>query len=400
MKKVSAVKILSGSLLLLSALVFGGCSKAKREAVVKVGLLHSLSGSMAMSETAVRDAELLAIQEINERGGVLGHRIEAVTADGESNPQVFAKRAVKLLEKDNVATVFGCWMSTARKAVKPIFEEHWKLLWYPVQYEGMEASPCIMYAGSAPNQQIVPAVDYCIKKVGKRVFLVGSDYIFARTANQIIRAHMKTNGGIIVGEEYASLDCVDYEDVVRKIKEAKPDFVMNTINGESNIAFFHQLYKAGIRSSEIPVMSFSIAEGEVYAIDKDYLVGHLCAWNYFQTTSNEENRAFVAAYKKAFGENRVTSSPIEAAYLSVHLWAKACEKAGTFETEPVRIAAKGLEIDSPEGHVVIDGLNQHLYKPFRVGRFNDRGLIDELYFDTELVKPDPYLSTYAWARGL
>lgn len=398
---LTVIKSAGVLLLISSGTLLSSCSRvARHESVVKVGILHSLSGSMAMSEAPVRDAELLAIQEINAAGGVLGHKIEAIVKDGESEPTVFAKQAKRLLENDNVATVFGCWMSTARKVVKPIFEEHWKLLWYPVQYEGMEASPCIMYTGSAPNQQIVPAVDYCVKKIGKRVFLVGSDYIFSRTANQIIRSNMKNNGGIIVGEEYTSLNSVDYEEVINKISEAKPDVVLNTINGESNISFFHQLYKAGLTSDKLTVMSFSIAEGEVYSIDKDYLAGHLCAWNYFQTTSNEENRAFVAAYKKAYGENRVTSSPIEAGYLAVYLWAAACEKAGTFDTEAVRIAAKGLELDTPEGHIVVDGLNQHLYKPFRIGRFNDKGLIDEIYFTTELVKPDPYLSTYTWARGL
>ncbi len=392
---------LSSLLLLTFSLVLLGCPEGvKKEKTVKVGILHSLSGSMAMSESPVRDAELLAINEINEAGGVLGCKIIPITADGESDPQVFAKRAQSLLEKDKVATVFGCWMSTARKAVIPLFEEHWKLLWYPVQYEGMEASPCIMYTGSAPNQQIVPAVDYCVQKIGKKVFLIGSDYIFARTANKIIKAHLKDTGAQIVGEEYSSLNCVDYEECIQKIKEAQPDFIMNTINGESNISFFHQLYKAGIKSSDIPVMSFSIAEGEVYSIDKDYLAGHLCSWNYFQTTSNQSNRNFVAAYKKAYGENRVTSSPIEAGYLAVYLWAKACEKAGTFDTEAVRIAVKGLEMDSPEGHITVDGLNQHLYKPFRIGRFNDKGLIDEMYISTEMVKPDPYLSTYTWAKGL
>ena len=383
----------------LSALLLVSCNEKKAE-TVKVGLLHSLSGTMSISETAVRDAELLAISEINQNGGVLGKQIEAVQADGASEPQVFAQKARELLQNEKVVTVFGCWTSASRKAVKPIFEELYGLLWYPVQYEGMEASPNIMYMGASPNQQIVPAVDYCAQNIGKRMFLIGSDYVFPRTANKIIKAQIAELNGECVGEEYLPMGATNFSEVVSKILAAKPDVILNSLNGDSNVSFFAALAKAGITSKTIPVMSFSIAEEEVAKMDLANLAGHLVSWNYYETTQTPRNEKFVSDYKEQYGEDRMTGDPIEAAYIAVYMWAAACEKAGGFEVEAVRVASKGLSFTAPEGTVTIDGGNQHLYKQVRIGKINDKGLIDEVWSTPSAVKPDPYLSTYSWARGL
>ncbi len=386
--------------IVLFALLFSSCNE-KPKNTVKVGLLHSLSGTMSISETAVRDAELLAISEINKNGGVLGKQIEAIQADGASEPQIFAQKARELLQDEKVVTVFGCWTSASRKAVKPIFEELYGLLWYPVQYEGMEASPNIMYMGASPNQQIVPAVDYCAETIGKKMFLVGSDYVFPHTANKIIKAQLaQIDGGECVGEEYVPMGSTNFNNIVSKILAAKPDVILNSLNGDSNVAFFATLAKAGITSSTIPVMSFSIAEEEVAKMDLNNLAGHLVSWNYYETTQTPRNEKFVSDYKTAYGDDRMTGDPIEAAYIAVYMWAAACEKAQSFEVEAVRVASKGLSITAPEGTVTIDGANQHLYKQVRIGKINNKGLIDEVWTTPSAVKPDPYLSTYPWARGL
>jgi urea transport system substrate-binding protein len=398
MKKVNL--FVGAAIAILSVTAFSSCAKKDGGKTVKVGILHSLSGTMAISETSVRDAELLAINEINAKGGVLGKQIEVAQEDGASEPQIFAERARKLIQSDKVATIFGCWTSASRKAVKPVVEETGALLWYPVQYEGMEMSPNIMYMGAAPNQQAVPAVDFCTEKFGKNIFLVGSDYVFPRTANKIIKAQLNYLGGSVAGEEYTPMGHTDFATIVSKIKAAKPDCIINTLNGDSNVAFFKQLTDAGITASTIPVMSFSIAEEEVGGVGIENLKGHYVAWNYYQTTQTSENSAFVAAYKKAYGEKRVTDDPIEAGYIGVYLWAMACEKAGSFDVEKVKAAAKGISFNAPEGKVTLDGDNQHIYKPVRIGKINSTGLIDEVWSTSGAVKPDPYLSTYGWAKGL
>ena len=384
---------------LILPLLLTSC-KEKEENTVKVGLLHSLSGTMAISEVPVRDSELLAIKEINEAGGVLGKQIVVVEEDGESDPGTFADKAEKLLTQDKVVTVFGCWTSASRKAVMPVFEKYYGLLWYPVQYEGMEASPNIMYMGASPNQQVVPAVDYCAKNFGKRMYLLGSDYIFPRTANRIIRAQLGDMEGECVGETYVPMGHRDFSEVIEEIKAEKPDVVINSLNGDSNVYFFKQLSDAGFTAENLPVMSFSISEEEVNTIGVEYLKGNLVAWNYYETTETKRNAKFVSDYKSEYGSDRVTGDPIEAGYIAVHMWAKACEKAGSFDVEAVRIAAKGLSFTAPEGTVTIDGENQHLYKQVRIGKINEKGLIDEIWATPGAIKPDPYLSTYEWALGL
>jgi urea transport system substrate-binding protein len=367
---------------------------------IKVGILHSLSGTMAISEKSVRDAELLAIEEINNAGGVLKKRIEPVIEDGASDWPTFAEKAKKLIQSDHVATVFGCWTSASRKAVLPVFESLKALLWYPVQYEGLEASPYIFYTGAAPNQQIVPAVEYLLKEGRQRMFLLGSDYVFPRTANEIIKLQLAAQGGTLAGEEYTPLGHTDYSTVVTKILAAKPDVVFNTLNGDSNVAFFKQLKDAGNTPDKIQTLSVSVAEEEVRGIGAANMAGHLASWNYYQTTNTPENKKFVEAYKARFGANRVTDDPIEAAYIGVYLWSKAVEKAGATDVEKVKAAAKGLEFAAPEGMVKINGANQHISKPVRIGKVREDGLFDEVWSTGKPVEPDPFLEGYSWAASL
>lgn len=383
---------------MLTACGSGGGSSSGDGDTVKVGLLHSLTGSMAISEKSVRDAEVLAIKEINAAGGVNGKQIEYVEEDGASEPSTFATKAEKLIDSEGVSTIFGCWTSSSRKAVKPIVEEYGSLLWYPVQYEGMESSSNIVYTGAAPNQQIVPAIDYLLEQGYKKFFLLGSDYVFPRTANMIINAQLEAKGAEAVGEEYADMDQTDFAAIISKIEAAKPDVIINTLNGTGNVSFFKQMSEKNYTSSDYMTMSFSIAEEEVATIGADILKGHMVSWNYYQTTDTEKNKEFVKAYKDAYGENRVTSDPAEAAYDAVYLWKAACEKADSFEPEDVIKAVESGEIsfDAPEGTVTIQGDNHHLVKPVRIGQVGDDGLINEIYA-TDPVAPDPYLSTYDWA---
>ncbi len=367
---------------------------------VKVGILHSLSGTMSISEVTVKNSELMAIKEINAKGGVLGKQIEAVVEDGASDWPTFAEKARKLISEDKVATVFGGWTSSSRKAMLPVFEELNGLLWYPVQYEGLESSPNIFYTGATTNQQIIPSVDFLLEKGKKKVFLLGSDYVFPRTANKIIKAQLAAKGGETVAEEYTPLGHTDYTTIIAKIKEAKPDVVYNTLNGDSNVAFFKQLKDAGISAADLMTISVSVAEEEVKGIGPEYLTGHLVAWDYYQTTDTPENKIFVESFKKEYGPDSVTSDPMEAGYVAVYLWAAAAQKAGSFEVDKVKEAAKGIEFNAPEGKVTIDGDNQHIYKTVRIGEIKEDGQIVELWNSGGPVKPDPYLTTYDWAKGL
>lgn len=404
MKKVRMKKFLAVlSVAAMTAAMFTACGNNESSDsgdgdTVKVGLLHSLTGSMAISEKSVRDAEVLAIKEINAAGGVNGKQIEYVEEDGASEPSTFATKAEKLIDSEGVSTIFGCWTSSSRKAVKPIVEEYGSLLWYPVQYEGMESSSNIVYTGAAPNQQIVPAIDYLLDQGYKKFFLLGSDYVFPRTANMIINAQLEAKGAEVVGEEYADMDQTDFAVIISKIEAAKPDVIINTLNGTGNVSFFKQMSEKNYTSNEYMTMSFSIAEEEVATIGADILKGHMVSWNYYQTTDTDKNKDFVTAYKEAYGENRVTSDPAEAAYDAVYLWKEACEKADSFEPEDVIKAVETGEIsfDAPEGTVTIQGDNHHLVKPVRIGQVGEDGLINEVYA-TDPVAPDPYLSTYDWA---
>ncbi|MDX3695446.1 urea ABC transporter substrate-binding protein [Streptomyces europaeiscabiei] len=367
---------------------------------VKVGLLNSLSGTMAISEVTVHNALLLAVKEINAAGGVLGKKLKPISQDGASDWPTFAEKAEALITDDKVVATFGCWTSASRKAVKPVFERYKSLLFYPVQYEGLEQSPYIFYIGATTNQQIVPALDYLKKQGLTRLYLVGSDYVFPRTANKIIKAYAQAQGMKVVGEDYAPLGSTEFSTIVNKVKDAGADAVFNTLNGDSNVAFFKEYKSAGLAAKSLPVLSVSIAEEEVKSIGTQYLEGQLTAWNYYETTPGAANTKFVAAYQAAYGKDKPTSDPMEAAYISVYLWKEMVEKAGSFDVPKVKKASGGIELAAPEGKVAVDGATQHVYKTARIGRIGSDGLIEEVWNSGKPIKPDPYLKGYDWAAGL
>ncbi|HEY0344353.1 MAG TPA: urea ABC transporter substrate-binding protein [Solirubrobacteraceae bacterium] len=378
-----------------------GSGASGSQTTIPVGILHSLSGTMAISEVSVKNAELLAIDEINKAGGVLGKKLKPVIEDGASDWPTFAEKAQKLISTDKVAATFGGWTSASRKAMLPVFERNRALLYYPVQYEGLEASPYIFYTGATTNQQIIPGLEFLKDKLHvKKLFLVGSDYVFPRTANKEIKAWAKANGMSIVGEEYSPLGNTDYATTVNKIKQANPDAVFQTINGDSNVAFWKQFHDSGLDAKKIPVMSVSTAEDEVRGVGIKNIVGQYVAWNYYQTTPGAKNAAFVKAYKAKYGADHVTDDPIEAGYVGVHLWALAAQKAGSTDPEKVKAASKGLTFDAPEGLVTVDGENQHIHKTARIGQLQSSGLINEVGGSKTPIKPDPFLKTYSWAKGL
>ncbi|AWZ26268.1 urea ABC transporter substrate-binding protein [Rhodococcus pyridinivorans] len=367
---------------------------------VKVGSLNSLSGTMAISEVTVRDSIALAVEEINADGGVLGKQIEIVSEDGASEPTVFAEKAEKLIGSDCVAAVFGGWTSSSRKAMLPVFEDRNALLYYPVQYEGLESSSNIFYTGATTNQQIVPALDYLKEQGVKSLYLVGSDYVFPQTANRIIKAYAEANDIEIKGEDYTPLGSTDFSTIVNKVRTADADAVFNTLNGDSNVAFFREYTNAGLNAKDMPVVSVSIAEEEVGGIGAQNIEGQLTAWNYYQTVDSPENTSFVEAYKAKYGANKPTSDPMEAAYTSVYLWKNTVEKAESFEVDDVVEAADGVTFDAPEGTVTIDGDNHHITKTARVGEIRGDGLIYTVWESDGAIEPDPYLESYDWASGL
>lgn len=378
---------------------------------VKVGSLNSLSGTMAISEVTVRDAIALAVEEINAEGGVLGKQIQVVGEDGASDPAVFAQKAEKLIKDDCVAAVFGGWTSSSRKAMLPVFEDNNSLLYYPVQYEGLESSDNIFYTGATTNQQIVPALDYLKERGVTSLYLVGSDYVFPQTANRIIKAYAAANGIEIKGEDYTPLGSTDFSTIVNKVRGSNAGAVFNTLNGDSNVAFFKEYTNAGLNPEKMPVVSVSIAEEEVKGIGAQNIDGQLTAWNYYQTLDNPANKAFVEAFQQKFGADRVTSDPMQAAYVSVYLWKNTVEKAAenlgegadagdAFATRSVQDNADGVTFEAPEGLVTINGENHHITKTARIGEIRPDGLIYTVWESAGPIDPDPFLTSYPWAAGL
>ncbi|WP_167102930.1 urea ABC transporter substrate-binding protein [Mycobacterium sp. DL592] len=411
---VNRSALAAGSVVFAASLVLSGCGSkasetdsAKSESCVdtsgssiKVGSLNSLSGTMAISEVTVRDSIKLAVDEINAKGGVLGKQITIVGEDGASDPAVFAQKAEKLIKDDCVAAVFGGWTSSSRKAMLPVFESNNSLLYYPVQYEGLESSKNIFYTGATTNQQIVPALDYLKEKGVKSLYLVGSDYVFPQTANRIIKAYAAANGIEIKGEDYTPLGSTDFSTIVNKVRASNAGAVFNTLNGDSNVAFFKEYTNAGLTAQKMPVVSVSIAEEEVQGIGAQNIEGQLTAWNYYQTLDNPVNKAFVAAFKAKYGANRVTSDPMEAAYVSVYLWKNTVEKAKSFDVKAIQDNCAGVTFDAPEGLVTIDGENHHITKTARIGEIHPDGLIYTIWSSPGPITPDPYLKSYPWAKGL
>lgn len=368
---------------------------------IKVGVLNSLSGTMAISEVAVKNATLMAVDEINKSGGVLGQQLVPVVQDGASDWPTFAEKAKLLMQNEKVAATFGCWTSASRKAVLPVVEQLNGLLYYPVQYEGLEASKNIFYIAAPPNQQIIPAVTYLLQQGMKNMYLLGSDYVFPRTANKVIKAQLQAEGGKTVAEDYTPLGNTDYSAVVSKIKSAKPDVVFNTLNGDSNVAFFKQLKAAGLSAENMPVMSVSVAEVEVAGIGVDNFKGQLTAWNYFQSIKADANAKFVANYQGRYGTNQVTDDPIEHAYAAVYLWARTAEKAKSTDVEQVRSASNGVSFDSPQGTIVLDGETQHIFQKTMIGKAGTDGQFQVVWDSgADPLKPDPYLKTYSWGASV
>ena len=378
---------------------------------VKIGVLHSLSGTMAISETSLRDVVLMAVDEINKKGGVLGEKIEPVVVDPASDWPLFAEKAKQLILEDKVAVTFGCWTSVSRKSCLPVFEEYNQLLFYPVQYEGEEQSLNVFYTAASPNQQLVPAAEYMMSELNsKKFYLLGTDYVFPRTANKVLKAFLKTKGvpdeNII--EEYTPFHHQDYQTIVGKIKAfaASGDAcVLSTINGDSNVPFYKEFANQGLSSEDCPIMAFSVSEDELRAMDVPPLVGHLAAWNYFQSIKTKENIQFVRTFKTYCkekglpgGSKRVTCDPIEAAYFGVYVWAAACEKAGTFDVDKVRNAVYGMEFDAPGGKKKMHPNNQHTLKPVYVGEILKNGQFKIVYKSDGLVSPDSY-SAYLHPDG-
>lgn len=393
--------------LVLAVLTAGPISKAKAADEVKIGILHSLTGTMAISETSLRDVVLMAVEEINASGGVLGKKIKPVVVDPASNWDLFAEKAKELLVQEKVAVTFGCWTSVSRKSVLPVYEQYNGLLFYPVQYEGEEQSPNIFYTGASPNEQLIPAAEYMMSKDGgskKKFYLLGTDYVFPRTANKVLKAFLLSKGvpESNIVEEYTPFGHSDYQTIVGKIKAfAKQGdaCVLSTINGDSNVPFYKEFANQGLTAKTCPVMAFSVAEDELRSMETEKLVGHLAAWNYFQSIDTPENKKFVAAFKAYCkknnlpgGDARVTDDPIEAAYFGVYVWKAAVEKAGSFEVDKVRKAVLGLEFDAPGGKKKMHPTNHHTFKPVLIGEIRADGQFDVIWQTPGLVEPESYSS--------
>jgi urea transport system substrate-binding protein len=377
--------LLSGAFTLLS---FSLVSQAQ-EGTVKVGIIHSLTGTMAMSEASMVDAEKLAINEINASGGVLGKTIDPIVEDGASDWPTFAEKARKLTENDHVAVTFGAYTSASRKAVLPVFERNKGLLYYPAFYEGLEKSPSIIYIGAEASQQTLAAVSWLMANKGKSVYLVGSDYVWPRTTNKLARVSVTKQGGSIVGEDYLPLGNIEFSSVINKIKAAKPDIVLSTIVGGSSVAFYKQLKAAGIDSSNQTLMALAVTEEEVTGIGAENLTGFLTCMSYFQSLKNPVNEKFVAAFKARYGEKRVVGDTIAEAYTAVYLWKKAVEKAGSFDVPAVIAASSELTLDAPEGEIEVHKDNHHMWKRALIGTINTQGQVDVIY-QSAPIEPNPF----------
>lgn len=374
---------------------------------IKVGILHSLSGTMAISETALKETALMTIAEINAKGGVMGKKLEPVVVDPASNWPLFAEKARQLLTQDKVAVVFGCWTSVSRKSVIPVFKELNGLLFYPVQYEGEELEKNVFYTGAAPNQQAIPAVEYLMSKEGgsaKRWVLLGTDYVYPRTTNKILRAFLKSKGvaEADIMEEYTPFGHSDYQTIIAKIKkfasEGKKTAVVSTINGDSNVPFYKELGNAGLKATDVPVVAFSVGEEELRGVDTKPLVGHLAAWNYFQSIKNPTNDAFIKMYKDWAKKQKlpnadtvVTNDPMEATYIGIHMWKQAVEKAKSTDVDKVIAAMGGQTFKAPSGFTIkMDEKNHHLHKPVFIGEVKSDGQFNVVWKTKGPIKAAPW----------
>ena len=391
-------------LLIASSIVASGfiTQIAMAADTIKIGVLHSLSGTMAISETTLKDTVLMMIEEQNKAGGVLGKQLEAVVVDPASNWPLFAEKTRELLAKEKVDVIFGCWTSVSRKSALPVLEELNGLLFYPVQYEGEESSKNVFYTGAAPNQQAIPAVDYLMNDMGAtRWVLAGTDYVYPRTTNKILKAYLQSKGvkdeDIMVN--YTPFGHSDWQGIVSDIKKfgsaGKKTAVVSTINGDANIPFYKELGNQGVSAEDIPVIAFSVGEEELSGFDTKPLVGHLAAWNYFQSVESDENEAFIAAWKKYIGDDkRVTNDPMEATYIGFKMWVKAVEKAGTADVDAVEQALIGVAVPNLTGGIAVMNANHHLSKPVLIGEIQEDG-----QFEVVSATPDTVIGD-AWSDFL
>ncbi len=391
-----------------AALMSGGlAAQAADKSPIKVGILHSLSGTMAISETALKDMALMTIDEINKSGGVLGRQLEPVVVDPASDWPLFAEKGRQLLSQDKVAVTFGCWTSVSRKSVLPVYKELNGLLFYPVQYEGEELEKNVFYTGAAPNQQAIPAVEYLMSADGggaKRFVLLGTDYVYPRTTNKILRAFLKSKGvaDADIMEEYTPFGHADYQTIIAKIKkfaaEGKKTAVVSTINGDSNVPFYKELGNQGLKAKDVPVVAFSVGEEELRGVDTKPLVGHLAAWNYFMSLKNPANAAFTkkwAEYAKANklpgADKPITNDPMEATYIGIHMWKQAVEKAGTTDVNKVIAAVGGQKFNAPDGFTIeMDPKNHHLHKPVFIGEIKADGQFNVVWKTKGPIKAEPW----------
>ncbi|TCT05717.1 urea ABC transporter substrate-binding protein [Paralcaligenes ureilyticus] len=373
---------------------------------IKVGILHSLSGTMAISETSLKDVALMTIAEINAQGGVLGKQLEPVVVDPASNWPLFAEKARQLLSQDKVAVVFGCWTSVSRKSVLPVFKELNGLLFYPVQYEGEEMEKNVFYTGAAPNQQAIPAVEYLMSEDGggaKRFVLLGTDYVYPRTTNKILRAFLHSKGvkDSDIEEVYTPFGHSDYQTIVANIKKfamGGKTAVISTINGDSNVPFYKELGNAGLKATDVPVMAFSVGEEELRGMDTKPLVGHLAAWNYFESVKNPVNAEFIKkwkAYAKAKNlpnaATAVTNDPMEATYIGIHMWKQAVEQARSTDVDKVIAAMGGQTFGAPDGFTVeMDKTNHHLHKPVYIGEIRGDGQFNSVWKTKGPIRAQPW----------
>ncbi len=357
---------------------------------IKVGVLFSKTGELATSEASLIKGVTLGVEEINAKGGLLGRKLQIVFADGQSSDDVFAKEARRLIKNEQVSILFACLTSSCRKRVKDVVEEENHLLMYPVVYEGLEQSPNIIYLGAAPNQQIIPAIKWAMDHLGKRFYLVGSDYIWPRIANEIIKAEVKNLGGEILGEDYIPLGDTEMRPTVQHILEKKPQIILHTLVGTSNKPFFEALYQAGITPKKIPVLTFAISEAQVRDFKLTNIAGDYTAWSYFDTVVDPENTAFVKQFKARFGQDRITNDFIASAYTGVKLWAQAVDDARTDDVLAVRDTLLRQSVHSPGGPVYIDPINRHAWKVVRIGQFLENGQVKVLWESAKPIPPEPY----------
>ena len=403
MSRRFALKTLSAAVA-LSCATFAGTAMAQN--TIKVGILHSLSGTMAISETVLKDVALMAIEEINAKGGVLGKKLEPVVVDPASNWPLFAEKARQLISQDKVAAVFGCWTSVSRKSVLPVFEELNSVLFYPVQYEGEELSKNVFYTGAAPNQQAIPAVEYLMSKDGggaKRFVLLGTDYVYPRTTNKILRAFLISKGikETDIDEKYTPFGHSDYQTIVADVKKFSAGgktAVISTINGDSNVPFYKELGNQGLKATDVPVVAFSVGEEELRGVDTKPLVGHLAAWNYFMSLKNPANDEFKAkwaAYAKAKklpgADKPLTNDPMEATYIGIYMWKQAVEQAKSLESDKVIAAVGGQTFKAPSGFTVkMDERNHHLHKPVFIGEVTADGQFNIVWKTAGPVRANPW----------